>query len=396
MMTRRRLAVARGYRASGVASGVKKKGKDLALFVSDLDAEAAGVFTTNRVKAAPVIFDRRRIRRGPFRAIIVNSGNANACTGEAGLEDARRMASKAEEAAGLAKGSALVCSTGVIGVRLPVERIESAMPRLVRGLSREGFMDAAEAIMTTDAFPKVWSAAAPVGRGRVTVTGVAKGAGMIAPSMATMLAFFFTDAAVRAPLLGEILSDVVEETFNSIMVDNDTSTNDTAIIMANGAAGLAEIKGKGRARTFASLVREVAFSLAHMIVSDGEGATRIAEISVKGARSDREARLAARTVAGSLLVKTALFGADPNWGRVMAALGRSGARFDPGKVDITFGGVPVVKDGLDAGGEKRAARVMRKKEVLIEVDLKGGPGSARFWTSDLGHEYVRINSSYRT
>ncbi|MFQ5442531.1 MAG: bifunctional glutamate N-acetyltransferase/amino-acid acetyltransferase ArgJ [Thermodesulfobacteriota bacterium] len=387
-----------GFRASGISCGVKKKAKlDLALILSDVDAEAAGLFTTNRVKAAPVLLDMERISSGKSRGVVVNSGNANACTGKKGYDDSQKTASLVEKALGLKKGDILVCSTGVIGVPLPIKKIESAVPRLVKKLDPQGLSEAASAILTTDAFEKTFCAKKTIGGRPVTIAGIAKGAGMIAPDMATMLAFFFTDACIKSRVLGKALREAVDATFNSIMVDNDTSTNDTVLAFANGQSGCAEIKAGGDGyEGFAGLLKETALKLAHMIVRDGEGATKFVEIEIRGATSAKEARRAVRTIAGSMLVKTAFFGGDPNWGRLIAALGRAGVSMDQSKVDIFFGHVPVVKGGLDAGNERRAAAVFKKGEFTVRVELNRGKGCARLWTSDLGYDYVRINSSYRT
>jgi len=387
-----------GFRASGISCGIKDKGKkDLALILSDVEAEAAGVFTTNRVKAAPVLLDMERIAGGKARGVVVNSGNANACTGRKGSRDSLRTATLVEKALGIKKGDILVCSTGVIGVPLPVKKIEANIPGLVKKLAPEGLKEAASAILTTDAFPKTFCAKKTIGGRPVTIAGIAKGAGMIAPDMATMLAFFFTDACIKSGVLVKALREAVDATFNTIMVDNDTSTNDTVLAFANARSGCAEIKTRGSGyAAFTGLLKDAALNLAHMIVRDGEGATKFVEIDIRGARSVKEAQIAARTIAGSMLVKTAFFGGDPNWGRVIAAIGRAGITMDQNKVDIFFGPVPVVKRGLDAGNERRAARVLKKAEFTVRVDLNRGKGSARLWTSDLSYDYVRINSSYRS
>ncbi|MDP2689235.1 MAG: bifunctional glutamate N-acetyltransferase/amino-acid acetyltransferase ArgJ [Deltaproteobacteria bacterium] len=391
----------RGFRASGISSGIKKNGrKDLALILSDVPARTAALFTTNKVKAAPVLYDMKRVKGGHSvsRGVIVNSGNANACTGAEGYGHARRMAGAAEAAAGTGRGSILVSSTGVIGVPFPIGKVTDGAPSLAAALSPGGLHDAAEAIMTTDAFPKKAVSRSRVNGRLVTVAGIAKGAGMICPDMATMLAYFLTDADITGPALKAALKEAVDGSFNSIIVDNDTSTNDTVIIFANGASGAPVVSSRasGGYGAFVKLLKGVAVELAHMIVRDGEGATRFIEISVTGAASAKDARKAARTIAESFLVKTAFFGGDPNWGRILAAIGRAGIRFNPGKADILLNGVPVVRNGLDTGREKQAARAIKKKEVLVDVGLKGGNGSARVWTTDLSYEYVRINSAYRT
>lgn len=387
-----------GFRAAGISCGVKKSGKkDLALITSDLPASVAAVYTTNKVKAAPVVYDMRRTRKGHSRGIVVNSGNANACTGPEGYQDAGAMAKAGEKALGLKSGQMLVSSTGVIGVPLPVDRITRAMDEVTSKLSPDGFSDAAEAIMTTDAFPKKARATFKVGRKAVTVLGIAKGAGMICPDMATMLAFFTTDAAVSPAVLRKVLREAVDKTFNSIIVDNDTSTNDMAVAFANGASGAGPLApGRPGYRRFVDAFGEVAGKLARMIVSDGEGATRFVEVRVEGAASGTDAKRAARTISTSMLVKTALFGGDPNWGRIIAALGRAGIRLNPDKVEIALNGVNVVKDGVDTGAEARAAKAIDAPEVEVVVKLDLGRGTATVWTTDLSYEYVKINSQYRT
>jgi glutamate N-acetyltransferase/amino-acid N-acetyltransferase len=387
-----------GFRASGIACGIKKGGlKDLALILSDVPARVAGVYTTNMVKAAPVVFDRTRLLRGVSRGVIINSGNANACTGKKGLEDARRMAEVTEKATGAARGHILVSSTGVIGVPLPAKKIEKGLPRLVRELSPAGWQEAAEAIMTTDSYPKIAVARARVYGRTITVVGIAKGAGMICPDMATMLAFFATDANIKGAALTRSLRTAVDLSFNNITVDNDTSTNDTVLIFANALSGGKEIGVSSRGFSiFSRLLNELCLNLAHMIVSDGEGATRFLEFYIKGAASQKDARCAARAIAGSLLVKTAFFGGEPNWGRIMAALGSSGVKMREGMVNITFNKVPVVKGGVDTGKGKQAARAIKAQKVNVTIDLKMGKSSYKLWTTDLSYDYVRINSSYRT
>ncbi len=370
---------------------------DLALILSDLPAQTAGVFTTNSVKAAPVLLDIKRIKKGVSRGVIVNSGNANACTGARGYRVSERMATLVEKAIGSPKGSILVSSTGVIGVELPVDKVEKGVPALVEELSYGGFHNASAAIMTTDAFPKSSSLRAKINGKTVTVAGIAKGAGMICPNMATMLAFIATDADIKNPALSRALKSAADLSFNSIVVDNDTSTNDTVLVFANGLSGCGEIKtGTEAFNIFSKLLNEVCLKLAHMIVKDGEGATRFIEINITGAASVPDARKAARAVAESFLVKTAFFGGDPNWGRIMAAMGKSGIRMKERKVDISFNGVPVVRRGVDAGNETRAAAAIKVKEVAVQVKLNMGRSSTRLWTTDLSYDYVKINSSYRT
>ncbi len=388
-----------GFKASAVSCGIKKTGgPDLALILSDNEAEVAGVFTKNSVKAAPVLYCMKRLKRGFSRArgVVVNSGNANACTGKAGLSHAEKTAAVVEKALGAKKGSILVASTGVIGVPLPLEKIVGGSRELCGRLSGNGLTDASRAIMTTDAYPKTSFKTVRINNAKVTIAGIAKGAGMICPDMATMLAFILTDADIDARLLKDALKEAVEASFNSISVDNDMSTNDTVLAFANRVSAIGIEKGSIAFRAFKKALSAVCLDLALMIARDGEGATRLIEITVKGARSRRDAERAARTVAGSYLVKAAFFGGDPNWGRILAALGRSGASFRQERVGIRFNKVQVVRNGIDTGREKKAAAAIKTKDVKVEVDLGGGGSSARVWTSDLTYDYVRINSSYRT
>ncbi len=387
-----------GFRAAGAACGLKKSGAlDLALVISDTKAEVAGVFTKNKVKAAPVLLDIKRVKKGVSRGVIVNSGNANVSAGRAGVLSALRMAAAVEKGLGLRSGEILVASTGVIGVMPAIEKIEAGAQGLISGLSSDGLTDAARAIMTTDAFQKTAAVKARIGGKTITVAGIAKGAGMICPDMATMLCFIMTDADIKHPALKRALKEAVDFSFNSIAVDNDTSTNDTVLIFANGASKGREIKsGTADFKAFCKMLNEVALKLAHLIVKDGEGATKFIEINIKGAATISDAKKAAKTLAASMLVKTAFFGADPNWGRIIAALGRAGIRMKEEKVDITFNNVLVACRGMDTGREKEAAKVMKEKEVNMTVNLGVGKAAWRFWTTDLTYEYVKINSAYRT
>ena len=387
-----------GFTASGISCGIKKaKVPDLALIFSEVDAQVAGVFTTNRVKAAPVLLDIKRVKSGTSRGVVVNSGCANACVGKLGLADARAMVSSVEGALGLKSGDMMVSSTGVIGVPLAMDKILGATPRLVSSLSPNGLKEAARAMMTTDAYEKTASQKARIGGKVVTLTGVAKGAGMICPDMATMLAYILTDANIGHTTLARALTPVVDKTFNSIVVDNDTSTNDTVLAFANGLSGAKAIKaGSKDFAAFSKLLESVCMKLALMIVADGEGATRVVEINVSGASSTAAARAGARSVAESMLVKTAFFGADPNWGRIAAALGRSGIKVAEEKLDISMNGVKILRKGFDTGKEKAAARAIKTPAVVVNIELNLGLGSARLWTSDLTYDYVKINSAYRT
>ena len=383
-----------GFRAAGVAAGIKRPGiRDMALIVSDRPAVAAGVFTTNKVCAATVKLDRERLRGRIGRAIVVNSGNANACTGAAGVRDARRMAALTAERLGLDERTVFVCSTGRIGVPMPMPVIEKGIEQLVAAVSPEGGKDASEAILTTDTRPKRWTVRFRAGGRACTLTGMAKGAGMIEPKMATMLAFLLTDAAVAPAALQRALKTAVDGSFNRITVDGDRSTNDTVLLLANGAAGnppLAE--GRPGWRAFEAALAEVTLQLAKMIVRDGEGATRVAVIRVRGARDDRDADIAARSVANSLLVKTAWAGDDANWGRVMDALGYSAAKVVEEKVDLRFGPHWAVRRGAPGPATDAELRaVVAQPEFEVAIDLHLGKGEAIVYTCNITEEYVRIN-----
>lgn len=383
-----------GFRAAGIHCGIKRERADLALLVSDVPASAAGVFTTNRVQAAPVRYTRRAVAAGRAQAVVVNSGNANACTGERGLEDAAEMALLSAGALGLGRDLVLVASTGVIGVPLPMEAIRRGIPMAAGALEADGTA-AAEAIRTTDKFPKTAACRLEIDGVAVTIGGMAKGAGMIHPNMATTLCFLTTDAALPPAVLRGALQRAVAESFNSITVDGDTSTNDTVLLLANGQAGGAPITNGEALTRFTAGLTMVAAELAKMVVKDGEGATKLVEIRVEGAFSNAEAHQAAMTVANSLLVKTALHGGEPNWGRILAALGRSGVEMAEETTDVFFGDLAIVRGGLGVPGVwDAAAAALEQKEVTIGIRLGVGNGSARAWTSDLSEEYVRINGSY--
>ncbi|HDG97434.1 MAG TPA: bifunctional glutamate N-acetyltransferase/amino-acid acetyltransferase ArgJ [Desulfobacterales bacterium] len=387
-----------GFKASAVSAGLKKDGGlDMALIYCEVEATAAGVFTTNKVKAAPVLLTMKNIKAGTARAIIANSGNANACTGARGMSDAKDTALVLAKEMALNAEDVLVCSTGVIGLPLDLEKVSAAVPRLVAGLSERGLEQAARAIMTTDTFPKISYREGQVGGKPFKMAGIAKGAGMIMPNMATMLCFILTDVRIDRETLSNSLSWAVDRTFNRITVDGDTSTNDCVLAMASGMAGngpLSESDGEA----FRGVLREVAEELALMIVRDGEGATKTVKVLVKGAPDPDSALTAARTVANSLLVKTAFYGSDPNWGRIMAALGRSGIPMEENKVDIWIDDIQIVTKGLGPGGvqESKAAQVMKRDNFLLMIDLNMGPYQEQMWTCDISHEYVSINADYRT
>jgi glutamate N-acetyltransferase/amino-acid N-acetyltransferase len=390
----------KGFTFSAVEAAIKKPGRlDLALIMSEVPATTAAVFTTNRVKAAPVLLSMDRAANGVARAIVVNSGNANACTGSQGMSDARETTRLVAERAGIAEELVLVASTGVIGKPLPMEKIRQAVPSLFGASSATDLDGLARSIMTTDTFPKFESSVGEAGGVPYTIAGVAKGAGMIMPNMATMLSFLVTDAAVDPAFLGAVFRSAVDSSFNIISIDGDTSTNDTALVMANGLAGNPTIRqGTPEAAHFEKLLREVLLSLARQIVRDGEGATKFVEIRVTGALSDADAKKAAMAIANSLLVKTAFFGQDANWGRILAAVGYSGAEIDQELVSLSFDTVLMVRNGVFVGGdaEQRGTEVLRKSEFSVTVDLALAGGSATVYTSDLSHDYVSINADYRT
>lgn len=388
----------KGFKAGAVGAGIKKAGGlDLALIFSEKEASAAGVFTTNKVKAAPVILTQEHVRRGRARAIVANAGNANACTGRPGYLAARQTAEIAARELGLEAEEILVASTGVIGAPLDVDLISRAMPALVENLSTKGLPEAVQAIMTTDSFPKLAHAEAVAGGKAFGITGIAKGAGMIMPDMATMLCFVLTDLAIDGGLLKKALGSAVNKTLNRITVDGDTSTNDVVLILANGMAGNGHVNSADYA-AFEKALTRVLGELAAMVVRDGEGATKVVTIQIKGAASDKDAGKAARSVANSTLVKTAFYGQDPNWGRIMAALGRSGIEMKEETTSIWVDGVEIVQQGVGAGvlREKEAAERMKNPEFTVTVDLGLGSSEDRVLTCDLTHEYVSINAHYRT
>ncbi len=393
-----------GFTFAATHCGVKRSRLDLGILVSDTPAATAAVFTTNQIVAAPVVASRDHLRksRGLMRAIIVNSGNANCCTKADGYSASIATAETlAAELGGIDPSQIIVCSTGVIGAPLRVEKILAAVPHIALARSAEpaAYEEFARAIMTTDTRPKWAAAKCRIGGKQVRLLGCAKGSGMIEPNMATMLAFIATDAAISRPVLDRALRECVGRTFNSITVDGDTSTNDTVAVLANGQSGVRQIKSASHAdyKSFLGALEDVCTSLALAIVDDGEGAQRTIEIEVRGAASEKAARQIAKTIANSPLVKTAFAGADPNWGRILAAAGRSGVKFDPGRVNISIAGASVCRHGAEHPFDERAVhRKMLAKHVPIRVDMHAGSSSARVWTCDFTIEYVHINSSYRT
>jgi glutamate N-acetyltransferase/amino-acid N-acetyltransferase len=388
----------RGFRAGAVASGIKAKGLDLALVVADEACPAAAVFTTNRAQAAPVLVSREHMTGGRARAVIINAGCANAATGEDGVRDARETCRAVAEALGARHTEIVVASTGVIGVPLPMAALRAGIPQVVAALAREGGGQAAHAIMTTDTRQKEVTVEFAVGGHPARVGGMAKGAGMIAPNMATMLCVLTTDAAVAPPLLARALREAVGESLNRITVDGDTSTNDMAVVLASGAASAPPIESEGRDfDAFRDALTAAGRDLAEKIVRDGEGATRIAQVRVEGAANAGDADRIARTVAESPLVKTALHGGDPNWGRILAAVGRAGLPVDMDKVDIHLGRVWVCERGRARPyDEDEAHRAVTEDPVLIRIDLQAGGASGWIWTCDLSRGYVDINAHYRS
>ena len=387
-----------GFKAAGVASGLKANGKkDLGIIYSEDPASVAGLFTRNLVKAAPLLLDQKRIKKGSCRAVVVNSGNANCCTGEQGMQDAVRMARLAAKGVSVPEDDVLVASTGVIGEPLPIEKVETAMPGLITVLSPEGIPDFAEAIMTTDTVPKIVCRSEALAGRLFTVTGVAKGAGMIRPDMATMLCFVLTDIQATAGILQQMLVTAVDRSLNRITVDGDTSTNDMVLLMANGRSGI-DLNNVLHRSVFQAVLNDVLIRLAKWLIKDAEGATKLVEITVKGAKSEQDAHQIADTVANSPLFKTAVFGEDANWGRILAAVGRAGIAVDPEKIDIFFGSAQMVKQGIGCGQQAEAdvTRFLKQDEFSVTIDLNLGKKFDAVFTCDFSVDYVTINADYRT
>ncbi len=389
-----------GVLASGVAAGIKPSGKkDLALIYSSVPARAAAVFTQNQIKGAPVVVSQEHVRDGRAQAILASSGCSNVCTGEQGIKDAREMTRIVGELLHVSPRQVLIASTGVIGQPLPMEKIRAGLPKLVKGLSPQGGRHAAEAIMTTDTTPKEAALRIEVAGRPVTLGGVAKGVGMLEPHMATMFCFVATDAMVSGDALQSVLRRAVDRSFNRITVDSDQSTSDTVAVLANGLAENAALERGGRGlRQFARGLEALTARLAKLLVEDGEGATKLVEVRVRGARSRRDAVIAARSVANSPLVKTAINGCDPNWGRILMALGKSPARVVGERVSVAIGDETLVERGAQKAGARleRIREVMGGREYAITIDLGLGRGEDHVWTSDLSEEYVRINAKYTT
>lgn len=391
------VCAAKGVRASAATAGIKESGRpDMTLIEFTPPAKAAGVYTRNLVCAAPVTLCRERVGNGPLRAILVNSGNANACTGKEGIEDARMLCREVAARLNCSEEEVVMSSTGLIGAPLPTEKMVAALDGLVEGLSEGRGGEAAEAIMTTDTHPKEYAVSVDLPDGSIRLGGMTKGAGMIAPDMATMLAYVTTDAEVSENILAELLRAATAESFNCVTIDGDMSTNDTVILAATGASGV-RIEGGEVLTRFEAALRKLCTELALSILRDGEGVTKVVEIRIEGAASEEDARRAARSVAESLLVKTALFGGLPNWGRYFAAAGYSGARVDQNRMSLKIGEVSVVEDGTPLSGwENSLTEVLKRHEYSVVLGLGSGEAKSRFWTTDISYDYVRINADYRT
>jgi len=387
-----------GFLGCGISSGIKRNGKkDLGLIFSTVTAKVAGVFTTNVVKAAPVILGIERVKGGRCQAIIVNSGNANACTGKKGLEDAISTARHVANKLGIDESHVIPSSTGVIGVPLPMVKIKNAIPELISKLSEDGLLDTTEAIMTTDKFPKFASAQMTVDGKLGTISAIGKGAGMIAPQMATMLCFILTDINLDLKTQKLALKNAVNNSFNRIIVDGDTSTNDTVLMLSNGVLENKPIKdGDKNFRKFERILTQLTTEIAEMVVRDGEGATKVVKIIVKGTRTEKDAENIARTIGSSLLVKTALYGEDPNWGRVLAAAGRAGVKFDPLKVDLYYRNYKVVRNGIEILDESKVNHILKQPNFPITLDLKSGKSGFFVIASDITMDYLKLNAQYRT
>lgn len=390
--------ICQGFKFAGVAAGLKKNGKqDVGLILADQPCTAAGLFTNNAVKAAPVLLTAGYLQKGLCRAVIVNAGNANCCTGEAGLQNAKRTSEFLGQALGIAADQVAVSSTGVIGLPLPVEKIEAVTPQLLAEAKEDAVWDFAAAIMTTDTVPKVITRKGSLNGKEFTVMGTAKGAGMIRPDMATMLSYIMTDVAISAADLKKLLKVAADQSYNTITIDGDTSTNDTLIALANGMSGV-EINDAAGLQVFGRVLNDVCLALARWMVKDGEGVTKVVNILVKNAADDADAFKIADTISQSNLVKTAFFGEDANWGRILAAAGRAHAAIDPYKTDIYIGDVKMVENGVGQGKavEAEATKVLKTPEFTVTVDLKLGAGRCELITCDFSIDYVKINADYRS
>ena len=390
---------ARGFKAAGVKAGIKKSGNlDLAMIYTEKEASVAGVFTQNAVAAAPVIVSREVVKTGSAHAIVANAGCANACTGEVGLANAHKMAALAAEELGCKADDVLVGSTGIIGVNLPMDKLAAGIKAAAAELSEYGSKNAGNAIITTDTYSKACSTKAEIDGKEVRFGAIAKGSGMIQPNMATMLCYITTDAKISSQLLQKALSEIVEVSFNMISVDGDMSTNDTVLVLANGESGIAEIKdGTPEYEKFYDVLKTICLELSKRIAADGEGATKFLTINVHGTKTFQDAKTVAMSIAKSPLVKTAFFGEDPNWGRVICAVGYAGVPMVPEKTVIKFGGIPVYANGLGAEFDEAAIhKVMEEHDIVIDVEMGMGDAEATVWSCDFSYEYVKINGEYHT
>jgi glutamate N-acetyltransferase/amino-acid N-acetyltransferase len=387
-----------GFEAAGIFCGIKKKKKDLAMIYSHTLCNAAGTFTLNKVKAAPLLISQELVnKKSKIKAILVNSGNANACTGDEGLKDAKFSQYYCASSIGINPSEVLISSTGVIGQKLPMDKLLTGIDEIVTQLSSNGGLDAAEAILTTDKKIKSFGVKVGLEKGEVTIGAICKGSGMIMPNMATMLAYITTDANIEQSLLQEMLSSSVNISFNKISVDGDTSTNDMVVFLANGVSKITIESGSKDAEIFKEALDAICIEMAKSIISDGEGATKLVEIKVTGAHSKKDADLVGKAVANSPLVKTALYGQDANWGRIMSAAGNSGAEIDPSKMSISFNDLAVLLPNYNIVlNEKAAKEILSKQEIIININLNGGSESTTWWTCDFSEEYIRINADYRT
>ena len=387
-----------GFLASGVSSGVKKGGKkDLALIFSETPSSAVAVFTTNLVKAAPVLIGMEKIKQGFCQALLVNSGNANACTGKPGYTDSIETIDHLAKELGIESENIIPSSTGIIGQRLEVNKIKKSTRNLIKNLSKNGLKDAANAIMTTDQFPKFATRQLKLGNKTGTITAIGKGAGMISPNMATMLCFILTDINISRTAMKRALVNSVDNSFNKTIVDGDTSTNDSVFLLANGTLENKEITLKSNLfNKFEKVLTDLNTEIAEMIVKDGEGATKVVKIEVQGARTDKEAQKIARNIGTSQLVKTAFFGEDANWGRLVASAGSAGVQFNPDKAELFFDNIRVYKNGTQFQAESKYAKVFKQPKFTVLLKLKEGTGKSHVLTSDLTLDYVKINAHYRT
>ncbi|MCX7914024.1 MAG: bifunctional glutamate N-acetyltransferase/amino-acid acetyltransferase ArgJ [Thermodesulfovibrionales bacterium] len=392
------LAIPKGFLFSTTEASIKKPGRpDLALIYSDTACVISGMFTTNRIKAAPVKHNIKKIKKGLAQAIVVNSGNANACTGKQGLKDVAEIVKMVGNLLKLDPELIYVCSTGVIGIPLPMDRIRQRIPILVKDLGSSTIEDVAKAIMTTDTFPKIVTKQIRISEKAIKIAGICKGAGMIHPKMATMLCFIMTDADIEKVALDTSLRTAVAQSFNRITVDGDMSTNDTVLAMANGRSESSKIELFSEDfRVFTSALREVTYELSKLIIEDGEGAKKLIKVEVLNASTERDAEKIAFSIANSMLVKTALYGNDANWGRIMAAIGYSGGKIREHKIDIYLNGLKIVEKGIGTGRDLEANEALKNREIFLKVDLNIGSASTKVLTCDLSEDYIKINAEYRS